>query len=150
MRFMVMVAAAAATVAAVASPAAANETRLEVRGGIVWCCGVSDETIGVAIGHDFDVGTGAFIGVEGVADTNFDFVDPTLGVNARVGAKVGETGKVFGTLGYAYETGFDIDDWVLGAGYQTDLGANALVSLQYQRYMDTDINRAIVGVGFRF
>lgn len=141
---------AALAVATIAAPALADETRVEVRGGIVWCCGISDETIGLALGHDFDIGTSTFIGVEAVADTNFDFVDPTIGVNARIGGKLGESGKLFGVAGYAYETTFDLDDFVLGAGYQHNLGSNALISFQYLRYMDTDINRAAVGVGYRF
>lgn len=150
MKPKLILSAAAVAVAAVASPAAAGESRAELRSGIVWCCGVSDETVGVAVGHDFDLGTGAFFGVEAVADTNFDFVDPTIGVNARVGAKVSEAAKLYALAGYAYETGFEIDDFVLGAGVQANLGTSSLVSFQYQRYMDTDINRATVGVGFRF
>ncbi len=91
-----------------------------------------------------------FIGVEAVADTNFDFVDPTIGVNARIGTKLGEDTKVFGLLGYAYETGFDIDDALIGAGIQQNVGKKSLLSVQYQRYLDLDINRVLVGFGFRF
>ncbi|QDH35298.1 porin family protein [Porphyrobacter sp. YT40] len=142
--------AAAASLAAIATSAQADETRVEVRTGIVWCCGVSDETIGLAVGHDFDLGGDLFAGVEAVADTNFDFVDPTIGVNARLGTKLGEQTKVFGLVGYAYETDFDIDDAVVGAGVQHNVGEKALLSLQYQRYLDLDINRVAVGVGLRF
>lgn len=144
------IAAAMAAATVVATPAYAGESRVEVRGGVIWCCGVSDETIGLALGHDFDAGSAMFIGIEAVADTNFDFVDPTLGVNARIGAKLGQGGKLFGTVGYAIETGYDIDDFVVGAGYQHNLGTNALVSVQYQRYTDLDVNRATVGIGYRF
>ena len=148
MRFSTI--ATAAAIAAIATPAYADETRAEVRGGIVWCCGVSDETIGVALGHDFDVGAGLFIGVEAVADTSFDFGDPTIGANARIGTKLGEDTKVFGLVGYAYETTFDFDDAVIGTGVQQNVGEKALLSLQYQRYLDTDVNRVVVGLGFRF
>ena len=144
------ISAAIAAVALAASPAHADETRVEVRGGIAWCCGSSDETIGLAVGHDFDLSSGLFIGVEGVADTNFDFVDPLLGVNARLGTKLGEKSKLFGTVGYAYDTGFEDDDLVLGAGYQYNISDRALFSVQYQRYVDFNVNRASVGVGYRF
>lgn len=142
--------AAAAVAAVIATPASADETRVEVRGGIVWCCGVSDETIGVALGHDFTASNDLFIGVEAVADTNFDFVDPTIGVNARLGTMMSENSKLFVTAGYAYETGIDYDDILIGAGYQHNFGTNALLSVQYQRYIDLDINRASVGIGYRF
>lgn len=145
-----LISAAVAAVTFAASPAYAGETRVEVRGGVVWCCGVSDETLGLAIGHDFDISSDLFVGVEGVIDTNFDFVDPTLGLNARIGTKLSENAKLFGTVGYAHETGYSDDDFAIGAGYQHNIGAKALVSVQYQRYLDSDINRATVGVGYRF
>lgn len=142
--------AAVAVLATVATPAVANETRLEARGGIAWVSGASDETIGVALGHDVDLGQTTFIGVEAVADTDFNISDPTIGVNARLGFKAGENSKLFASAGYAYSTGFEIDDAVVGAGFQHNLGASSLVSIQYQRYIDFDINRATVGLGFRF
>lgn len=141
--------AVAATLAAIASPAYADETRVEARGGIAWCCGVSDETIGVAVGHDFDLGS-VFLGVEAVADTDFNISDPVVGVNARIGSKVGENTKVFGLVGYAYSTGIEIDDAIVGAGVQQNVGKTTLLSLQYQRSIDLDINRVMVGVGVRF
>ena len=148
MRSLVFAAAIAAST--IATPALANEARVELRTGIAWVSGVSDETLGVAVGYDADISEAAFVGVEAVADTNFDFADPILGVNGRLGAKVGDAGKLFGTVGYARDTTFDLDDWTLGAGYQHNLGSNMLLSAQYQRYMDTDVNRASIGFGFRF
>lgn len=141
---------AAVAAAAVATPAQAGETRVEARGGIIWCCGVSDETIGLAVGHDFDLGDTLFLGVEGVVDTTFDFDDPVLGVNARLGTKVGENTKIFALAGYARTTSVDLDDAVIGAGLQHNLGEKALLSVQYQRYLDSDVNRALVGFGLRF
>lgn len=142
--------AAAAAAAAFATPAYANETRVEVRGGVVWCCGESDDTIGLAVGHDYDLGDSLFIGVEGVIDSNFDLDDPVLGVNARLGTKVGEKTKIFALAGYAHATGVDYDDAVIGAGLQHNLGEKALLSVQYQRVLDLEVNRALVGVGIRF
>jgi hypothetical protein len=134
----------------VSSPALANEGRVELRTGIAWVSGVSDETIGIAAGYDADVSENVFVGVEAVADTDFNFVSPTLGVNARLGTKVMETGRLFALAGYAYETQFDFDDAVVGVGFQQEFGTGMLVSLQYQRYVDTEVNRVAIGLGARF
>lgn len=149
MRYLSM-AAAAAVCAFISTPALANEARVEVRGGIAWVAGASTESIGLSLGYDADISESFFAGIEAVADTDFDISDPVLGVNARLGAKVGENGKAFVTAGYAYDTWSEFDDAVVGAGYQHNVGTNALLSIQYQRYVDLDINRATVGLGFRF
>lgn len=133
-----------------ASPAnAAGEGRMEIRTGVAWteCC--SDESIGIAVGYDYDLSESMFIGAEAVADTNFDFVSPVVGVNARVGLKTSDNGKLFAVAGYAYDTDWEIDDAVLGLGYQHNIG-KVLVSAQYKRYLDLDINRGVVGIGIRF
>ena len=49
---------------AFATPAMANEARVEARGGVIWSNGDSEDTWGVAAGYDFDLGTTAFAGVE--------------------------------------------------------------------------------------
>ncbi|MES2700243.1 MAG: hypothetical protein V4647_11600 [Pseudomonadota bacterium] len=149
MRYLTISAAVAACAFA-ATPALANEARVEARGGIAWVSGTSTESIGLAVGYDADLDDSFFAGIEAVADTDFDFSDPVLGVNARLGANVGEGGKAFVTAGYAYDTWSEFDDAVIGAGYQHNIGTNALLSIQYQRYVDLDINRATVGLGFRF
>lgn len=136
--------------AAVSSPAVANEGRVELRNGIIWVDGASDEAVGVALGYDADLGDAFFVGVEGAIDTNYDFVSPVLGLNARLGSRVGENGRLFGTVGYAYDTDFEIDDFALGGGYQHTLDSGLVISAQYQRYMDLDINRVSIGVGTRF
>lgn len=148
MRYIVMFAAAA--IAAAPATVSANEGWVEIRGGIAWVSGATNETIGLAVGYDVDVSEKFFIGVEAVADTDFDISSPVLGVNGRAGFKVSEEGKLFATAGYAYETEFELDDFVVGAGYQHNLGRNALMSIQYQRFVDTEINRAMVGLGYRF
>lgn len=148
MRFQTL--SVAAVLAAIATPAYADESRIEARGGIAWCCGVSDETIGVAVGHDFDLNSTMFIGVEAVADTDSNFSDPTIGVNARIGGRVGEDTKVYALAGYAYSTAIELDDAVIGVGVQQNVGTTTLLSLQYQRSLDFDVNRLMVGVGVRF
>jgi hypothetical protein len=49
---------------AVATPALADETRVEVRGGAIWSNGTTEDTYGVAAGFDTDIGTNAFAGFE--------------------------------------------------------------------------------------
>lgn len=145
-----LIVAAALSISAAATPAIANEARLEARGGIAWANGSSTETIGVALGYDAPVGENTFVGVEAVLDTDFDISDPVLGANLRFGFNMSPESKLFATLGYAHDTGFDQDDAVIGAGYQHNVGARSLVSIQYQRYLDSDINRATIGFGYRF
>ncbi len=142
--------AAAVAAAAIATPAHADETRVEARGGIVWQGGFTDDTIGIAVGHDFDVGENVFFGIEGVADSNISFDDPVLGVNARLGTKIKENTKLFVLGGYAAATGVDADDFVVGAGVQHNFGEKSLISLQYQRSIDFELNRVMLGFGVRF
>ncbi len=142
--------AAVAAAAAIATPAHAGETRIEGRVGIVWDGGFTDDTLGLVVGHDFDVNENVFIGIEGVADTNLSFDDPVLGVNARLGTKFKENTKVFVLGGYARATEGDADDFVVGAGAQHNFGEKSLISLQYQRSIDFDLNRVMIGYGVRF
>lgn len=149
MRFGIFAAVtAAATV--FATPAAANGLRAEVRGGVAWCCGASSESIGAAVGYDADIGNGVFVGAEATADTDFDISSPVLGLNARLGAKMGETTRLFVSGGWAHDTAFNLDDAVIGSGVEMTFSGNTFVTLQYQRYIDLEINRATVGVGVRF
>lgn len=140
----------AAAIAIMSTPALANEGRAEVRGGIAWASGVSNETIGVSFGYDVDIGENFYFGIEAIADTDLDISSPVLGLNGRAGFKVGNDGKLFVTAGYAYDTESEFDDFAFGAGYQHNLNSKAMVSVQYQRYLDTDINRAMIGLGYRF
>lgn len=144
--------------------AAHAEGYVEARGGIAGGSGWTSETIGVALGYDADVGSNAFIGGEVTADTDFSFSTPVYGANLRLGAKTGESGKIFGTVGLAryevagfiwgpsysfYYTGWKTDV-TAGAGYQHKLSEKTYISLQYQRYFDNKANRGSVGVGFKF
>ena len=49
---------------AVATPALADETRVEVRGGAIWSNGTTEDTYGVAAGFDTNIGPAAFAGFE--------------------------------------------------------------------------------------
>lgn len=137
--------------AAVASPALANEGRVEARGGIAWAGGNEEAIAGVAAGYDFDLDPagGAFIGVEGSADKILvSGSDVLFGVTGRIGTKLG-AGKLYANGGYSFNEG---DAWHLGAGYEHKVGANTYLKGEYRRYLlnGTDINAAVIGVGFGF
>ena len=160
-KFACIAAAAAATFSATAAQA---QSYLEVRGGIAGGSGSTTETIGLAAGFDVDVGSSAFIGTELTADTNASFDTPVYGLNLRIGSKVSEAGKLFATAGvaryedsgYFYVPGYFVvysgweTDIVAGVGYQHKIGNSMRVSVQYQRYFDTQYNRGTVGIGLEF
>lgn len=134
---------------AVAAPASANEGRFEARGGIAWANGVEEAVAGVATGYDFDLGTGAFAGVEASADKILaDGADVVFGVTARAGARLGTGGKLYATAGYSFNDG---DAFHAGAGYQHKLGESAYIKAEYRRFFDfVDVNTAAIGFGLTF
>ncbi len=148
MKIQVALAAAAAALVA-ATPAAANEARAEVRGGVVWAAGAEEATAGVALGYDFDLGTSAFAGVEASADKVLEGgANVVFGTSVRAGAKVGD-GKLYAIGGFSF-TEHD-DSWHLGAGYQHKVGSNLYVKAEYRRFFDVvDVNSAVFGVGVNF
>jgi hypothetical protein len=142
-----LIAAAAALVAA--TPAAANEARAEVRGGVAWAGGAEEAVAGVALGYDFDLGTSTFAGVEASADKMLaGGANVLFGTSVRAGAKVG-AGKLYAIGGFSF-TEHD-DAWHLGAGYEHKVGSNLYVKGEYRRYFDVvDVNTALFGVGVNF
>jgi opacity protein-like surface antigen len=142
-----LIAAAAALVAA--TPAAANEARAEVRGGVAWASGAEEAVAGVALGYDFDLGTSTFAGVEASADKVLaGGANVLFGTSVRAGAKVG-AGKLYAIGGFSF-TEHD-DAWHLGAGYEHKVGSNLYVKGEYRRYFDVvDVNTALFGVGVNF
>jgi hypothetical protein len=142
-----LIAAAAALVAA--TPAAANEARAEVRGGVAWAGGAEEAVAGVALGYDFDLGTSTFAGVEASADKVLaGGANVLFGTSVRAGAKVG-AGKLYAIGGFSF-TEHD-DAWHLGAGYEHKVGSNLYVKGEYRRYFDVvDVNTALFGVGVNF
>jgi len=145
---------AAAAVAAFATPAYANEARVEARGGVIWADGDSEAFGGLAAGYDFDLGTSTFVGVEVSGDKVFtDNTKVAWGFTGRAGAKVG-AGKLYAAGGYTTEF-CDVCDgnWHIGAGYQHSLGTNLFGKLEYRRYLVdnfSDTNAVAVGVGMTF
>ena len=148
----VLIAGAIAAIA-IATPAAAGEGRAEVRGGVAWANGTSDEAAGAAIGYDFNVGTNSFAGVEVSADTFLDggATDLGLGFTGRAGARVG-AGKFYALAGYTTEFCDPCGGAMhAGTGYQHSFG-KLYAKVEYRRYFHdaAEVNVAGVGLGFKF
>jgi hypothetical protein len=147
-----MIFAAAAIAATSATPALANEGRVDVHGGLVWANGDSEGTVGVAAGYDFDIGTNTFFGVEGSADKVLvDGSELYYGLSGRIGGKIGDRGKLYGVAGYTFAEGQDSPH--AGVGYEHMLGSRAYAKVEYRHYFVedfSDLNAAVVGVGIRF
>lgn len=150
MKFQVaLIAAAAALVAA--APAAANEGRAEVRGGIVWADGFEEAVAGAAAGYDFDIGEAGFIGLEGSADQVLvDGADPVFGASARIGGRIVKNGKLFVAGGYSFGEGED--QIHLGAGYEHRVAGPVYVKVEYRHFFSDflDANVVAAGVGLNF
>src|SRR3546814_3315705 len=100
MRIAIVSLAAAAT-AALATPALANETRVETRGGVIWNHGDTEAIAGVAGGYDFDLGDKAFAGVDVSADKVLKSDNRvSWGFGGRAGLKTGSGGKVYALSDY--------------------------------------------------
>lgn len=141
---------------AVASPALANEGRIEARGGIVWDGGSTEDVYGIAAGYDFDLGTGAFAGVEvsgdKIADTG---TKVSFGATGRLGAKVGGTTKVYVDGGYTSEPCDLCEDAIhAGAGAEVGFGSNLYGKLGYRHFFVnngfSDYDSVVIGLGVRF
>lgn len=136
---------------AVASPALANEARVEARGGIIWSGGTSEATAGVAAGYDYDLGSNAFFGAEVSADKVLTSgSDVYVGLTGRAGIKAGENGKLFVAGGYTVGEGEDVPH--LGAGYEHKLGSSLYLKGEYRHFFSdlSDSDAVSVGVGFKF
>lgn len=140
---------------ALASPALANEARVEGRAGIVWGGGEEDAVAGIAAGYDFDLGANAFAGAEISGDKILtDGTRVSLGLAGRVGFKAGDAGKLYGVGGWQSKPCRLCDDfWTAGAGYQHNLGQQLYGKIEYRHmFFDNarDANTVAVGVGTRF
>lgn len=144
-----------ATLGLSATPALANEARVEVRGGAIWDHGDTQGIVGAAAGYDFDVGTSLFVGPEVSGDKVLeDNTRISLGLGGRVGLKMG-AGKLYAVS--AYQTKFCryCDDSVsLGGGYQHSLGTSLYGKVEYRHYFFdhhySEPDAVTVGVGMKF
>jgi hypothetical protein len=136
-----------------ATPAMADEARVEARGGIAFSSGDSVAVAGLAAGYDFDLGeSGPFIGGEVSADLPLDSDANVLifGFTGRIGAKVGDEGRLFAAGGYSVN---GIDAFHVGAGYQHKFGDRFYGKLEYRRFLSNNyegVNSVVAGIGLAF
>lgn len=141
---------------AIASPALANEGRVEARGGVIWNNSNTEAIAGIAAGYDWDLGPSAFVGLEAsgdkvlVGNTRVSF-----GVGGRAGLKVSEVGKFYGAASYQTKLCRFCEDSVsAGAGYQHNIGSNLYGKVEYRHFFVgngvTDTDAVVAGVGMRF
>lgn len=141
---------------AVASPALANEARVEARGGIIWDQGQEEAIAGVAAGYDWDLGSTAFVGVEASADKILtDNTRVAFGFGGRIGAHLGEQGKLY--VASSYQTKpcrFCEDSVSLGAGYQHNFGSKLYGKVEYRHFFTgnnvSDPDAVVAGLGVKF
>lgn len=141
---------------AFATPALANEGRIEARGGVAWTGGGSEDVWGIAAGYDFDLGEKVYAGVEvsgdklGVSGTKVAW-----GFNSRLGIKAGEGTRVFASGGYTTEfiTGAE-GQWGLGAGVEQKVSGPVYVKAEYRHQFENNniggFDALVAGVGVRF
>lgn len=139
---------------AVASPALANEGRVEARGGIAWDSNDSEATAGIAAGYDWDLGGNTFAGLETSADKMLtDNTRVSFGFGGRVGVKT-TAGKAYAVSTYQTKNfKYGEDSVTLGAGYQHNLGNNLYGKVEYRHHFVenvSDYDAALVGVGVKF
>lgn len=141
---------------AVASPALANEARIEARGGIIWDQGDEEAIAGIAAGYDWDLGGSTFFGVEASADKILtDNTRVAFGFGGRVGAKVGDAGKLYVASSYNTKPCRFCEDSVsLGAGYQHSFGQNLYGKVEYRHFFVgngfSDPDAVVAGLGVKF
>lgn len=145
---------------AVATPAFAEggEGRVEVRGGVVWSGGGSEDIWGAAAGYDFDIGKAAFAGVEVSGDkigTSGTIV--SWGLNGRIGVKTPSGTRIYANGGYNTkycDLAVCEGQWGLGAGVQQNVGSRFYVKAEYRHQFEKGIvpgaDAVGAGVGVRF
>lgn len=144
---------AVALTAAAASPAyAGGEGRVEARAGIAWAGGTSKTFAGIGGGYDFDLGDKAFVGVDlGVDKVLARGTDVLFTAGGRIGAKVGDKGRLYALGGMGFCCGGS--DPYIGAGYQHRLGRQFYGKIEYRKALSTvgpNIDFAGIGLGIRF
>jgi hypothetical protein len=150
----ILIALAASVV--VASPALANEGRIEARGGVYWDGTETQDAYGVAAGYDFDLGKTAFAGVE----VSGDKIATTgtrvaFGATGRLGTRISETGKLFVAGGYTSKPCDLCEDAThLGAGFEAGFGKSLYGKIEYRHYFVNggfdDSDAVMIGLGTKF
>ncbi|GGC15133.1 hypothetical protein GCM10011494_37460 [Novosphingobium endophyticum] len=151
-----LVSLAAVAVAASATPALANEARVEARGGVIWNGSDSDAVAGVAAGYDYDLGDKLFAGVEGSADKVLaDNTRVSWGAGGRIGAKVMPGSKLYALAGWQSKLCSTCNSAVgVGGGWQQDFGQKLYGKVEYKHLLigdnTPDADVGLVGVGMKF
>lgn len=141
---------------AVASPALANEARVEARGGVIWDQGQSEAIAGVAAGYDWDLGSTTFVGVEASADKILtDNTRVSWGAGGRIGVKVLPGTKAYALADWeSKNTRYGNSAVGVGGGVQQDVGSRYYLKAEYQHLLigdnTPDADRGLVGVGVKF
>jgi len=153
-KFVLPLLAAAATLGAAATPALANETRVEARGGVYWLPGTSKGVAGIAGGYDFDLGPAAFSGVEISGDKILTSnTKVAWGFTGRLGAKLAGS-KVFAAGGYTTEPCDACKgSWHAGVGGEVPLGTMLYGKAEYRHYFTSnaaDSDALMAGLGIKF
>jgi len=137
-----------------ATPALANEARVEARGGVYWNSGLNqtDATAGIAAGYDFDLGTGLFGGIEGSADKVLaSGTDVYWGLTSRLGVKAGANDKLYVNGGYTLQKGPNAVH--AGAGWEHAFGP-VYGKVEYRHFFNEgglpDSNSVSAGLGLKF
>ncbi|SFG24670.1 hypothetical protein SAMN05518801_11212 [Novosphingobium sp. CF614] len=147
---------AAAAGAVLATPALANEVRVETRGGVVWNHGDTEAIAGVAGGYDFDLGDKLFAGVDVSADKLLTSdTRVSWGLGGRVGVKTGTGGKLYALSDYQTKFCSTCNESVaVGGGFQQDIGQKLYGKLEYRHYVvgdnTPDADGVLAGVGLKF
>ena len=155
MRIALVSLAAVAAVAA-ASPAFANEARVEARTGVIWDGSDSDAVAGVAAGYDYDLGEKFFVGVEGSADKVLtDNTRVSWGVGGRAGVKVTPSTKLYAASTWQSKFAKYGNSAVgVGGGLQQDLNDKFYGKVEYKHLLvgdnTPDADVGLVGVGMKF
>lgn len=155
MRIALVPLAAVAAVAA-ATPALANEARIEARTGVIWDGSNSDAVAGVAAGYDHDLGNNLFVGVEGSAEKVLaSDTRVSWGAGGRVGAKVMPGSKLYALADWESKRCSTCNSAVgVGGGWQQDLGQRFYGKVEYKHLLvgdnTPDADLGLVGVGVKF
>lgn len=157
MRQVLIAAAAACAMGAFAGPAIAGtsgDVRAEVRSGVNWNDGQAAKgTIGAAVGYDYNLPAGAFIGVEQAIDKKLvGGVNSVGSTSARIGFHATPRDKVYVISGYSYGSNYH-DGAHVGAGVEHSFGPY-YGKVEYRHVFNDDnavqTNQALIGAGLKF
>lgn len=147
---------AAVAAMAAATPALANEVRVEARGGVIWDGSDSEATAGVAAGYDYDLAPGLFVGVQGSADKVLAHdTRVSWGAGGRIGIEPLAGTKIYALADWeSKNTRYGNSAVGVGGGVQKDVGSRYYVKAEYQHLLvgdnTPDADRGLVGVGVKF